>query len=185
MKSTNKLGKVVTKILEVFHWVGTAIMITATICSVVKPDWVKYFLGLDMKERSGVNLEVYGFKVISPIVEENINMASFLIFGIGAAMILTVMAMVFRNLYLIFKNSENTTPFQRDNIRMMWEIGIFSIAVPVIGFIMSVIVRLATGVETAEIRIDLGGVFMGIIVLCLTKFFVHGVELEKDVDGLL
>ena len=28
-------------------------------------------------------------------------------------------------------------------------------------------------------------IFMGIIVLCLTQFFVHGAELEKDVDGLL
>ena len=27
--------------------------------------------------------------------------------------------------------------------------------------------------------------FMGIVVLCLTQFFVHGAELEKDVDGLL
>ena len=68
---------------------------------------------------------------------------------------------------------------------MMKEIGIFSIAVPVIGFIMSIIVRLVTGVETAEISIDMGGIFMGIIVLCLTQYFVHGADLEKDVDGLL
>ena len=99
--------------------------------------------------------------------------------------ILAVMAMVFRNLYLIFKKSENGTPFQKDNIRMMKEIGIFSIAVPVIGFIMSIIVRLVTGVETAEISIDMGGIFMGIIVLCLTQYFIHGANLEKDVDGLL
>ena len=50
---------------------------------------------------------------------------------------------------------------------------------------MSIIVRLVTGVETAEISIDMGGIFMGIIVLCLTQYFVHGADLEKDVDGLL
>lgn len=108
-----------------------------------------------------------------------------MLFGIGAVIILAVMAMVFRNLHLIFKKSENATPFQKDNIRMMREISIFSIAVPVIGFIMSVIIRLVTGVETAELSIDMAGIFMGIIVLCLTQFFVHGAELEKDVDGLL
>ena len=32
---------------------------------------------------------------------------------------------------------------------------------------------------------DVAGIFMGIIVLCLTQFFVHGAELENDVDGLL
>ena len=185
MKGLNKLGKVITKILEVFHWVGAALMTAATVCSAVAPDWVKYFVGFDAKECCGANLDVYGFEVNLPVANGNVDMTAFLIFGIGAVIILVVMAMVFRNLYLIFKKSENGTPFQKDNIRMMKEIGIFSIAVPVIGFIMSIIVRLVTGVETAEISIDMGGIFMGIIVLCLTQYFVHGANLEKDVDGLL
>ena len=95
------------------------------------------------------------------------------------------MAMVFRNLYLIIKKSEGTTPFQKDNVRMLREIGIFTIAIPVIGFVMSVIARLAIGYEVAEISNSMDGFIMGIIVLCLTQFFAHGVELENDVDGLL
>ena len=185
MKGLNKLGKVITKILEVFHWVGAALMTAATVCSMVAPDWVKYFVGFDAKDCCGADLEVYGFEVNAPVADGNTDMLTFMLFGIGAVIILAVMAMVFRNLHLIFKKSENATPFQKDNIRMMREIGIFSIAVPVIGFIMSVIIRLVTGVETAELSIDTAGVFMGIIVLCLTQFFVHGAELEKDVDGLL
>ena len=185
MKRINKLGKIITKILEVFHWVGAVLMVAATVCSVAAPNWVKYFVGFDAKECCGANLEVYGFEVNAPVVNGNTDMTSFMLFGIGAVIILTVMAMVFRNLHLIFKKSENGTPFQKNNIRMMKEIGIFAIVVPVIGFIMSVIVRLVTGVETAEISIDMGGIFMGIIVLCLTQYFVHGADLEKDVDGLL
>ena len=185
MKGLNKLGKVITKILEVFHWVGTALMLAATVCSVAAPDWVKYFVGFDAKDCCGADLEVYGFEVNAPVADGNTDMLTFMLFGIGAVIILAVMSMVFRNLHLIFKKSENATPFQKDNIRMMREIGIFSIAVPVIGFIMSVIIRLVTGVETAELSIDMAGIFMGIIVLCLTQFFVHGADLEKDVDGLL
>ena len=185
MKGINKLGKIITKILEVFHWVGAVLMVAATVCSVAAPNLVKYFVGFDAKECCGANLEVYGFEVNAPVVNGNTDMTSFMLFGIGAVIILAVMAMVFRNLHLIFKKSENGTPFQKDNIRMMKEIGIFAIAVPVIGFIMSIIVRLVTGVETAEISIDMGGIFMGIIVLCLTQYFVHGADLEKDVDGLL
>ena len=154
-------------------------------CSVAAPNWVKYFVGFDAKDCCGANLEVYGFEVNAPVVNGNADMTCFMLFGIGAIIILSVMAMVFRNLHLILKKSQNATPFQTDNIRMMREIGIFAIAVPVIGFIMSIIVRLVTGVETAEISIDTAGIFMGIIVLCLTQFFVHGAELEKDVDGLL
>ena len=185
MKVINKLGKIIAKILEIFHWVAVVLMIAATICSLAAPNWVNYFVGFDAKECCGANLEVYGFEVNAPVINGNIDMTSFLIFGIGAVIILVVMAMVFRNLHLVFKKSENATPFQKDNIRMMREIGIFAIAVPVIGFIMSTIVRLVTGVETAEVSIDTTGIFMGIIVLCLTQFFIHGAELEKDVDGLL
>ncbi|MCI8497508.1 MAG: hypothetical protein HFE85_04585, partial [Clostridiales bacterium] len=99
--------------------------------------------------------------------------------------IFSLMAMVFRNLYLIVKKSEDTTPFQKDNIRMLKEIGIFSIAVPIVGLIMSIIIRLVLGVDTVETSVRLDGFVMGIIVLCLTQFFAHGAELEKDVDGLL
>ena len=75
--------------------------------------------------------------------------------------------------------------FQKDNVRMMREIGIFAIDIPVIGFIMSVITRLVCGVDFAEICVDMGGISMGIIVLCFSQFFAHGVKLENDVDGLL
>ena len=180
-----KLGKIVTKILEVFHWVAVVLMAAATVCSVAAPDWVKYFVGFDAKDCCGANLEVYGFEVNAPVVNGVTDMTSFMLFGIGAIIILIVMALVFRNLHLIFKKSEKASPFQADNVRLMKEIGYFSIAVPIIGFLMSIIVRVVTGVETSEISLDTGGIFSGIIVLALTQFFVHGVSLEEDVDGLL
>ena len=68
---------------------------------------------------------------------------------------------------------------------MMREIGLFSIAVPVIGLFMSFVFRLVTGVDAVENSMDMNGIFMGIVVLCLTQFFVHGAALETDVDGLL
>ena len=185
MKKLNTLGKVITKILEVFHWVGVALMIAAVICSIAAPNWIGYFVGFDAKECCGANLEIYGFEINAPVSDGKVDLSSFLIFGIGAIVILAVMAMVFRNLHVIFKKSENSTPFQKDNVRMMREIGIFTIAIPVIGFIMSVIARLVMGSDVAEISIDMGGIFMGIVVLCFTQFFAHGVELENDVDGLV
>ena len=50
---------------------------------------------------------------------------------------------------------------------------------------MSVIARLVIGVEVAEISNSFEGFVIGIVVLCITQFFAHGIELEKDVDGLL
>ena len=185
MKRINKLGKIITKVLEVFHWVGTILMAAATVCSVAAPNWVKYFVGFDAKECCGANLEVYGFEVNAPVVDGMIDTATFVVFGIGSMIIISLVAMVFRNLNQIFKKSENSTPFQKDNVRLIREIGIFTIAIPVIGLFVSIIARLVTGSEVAEISIDMSGILMGIIVLCLSQFFAHGVALENDVDGLL
>ena len=185
MKRINKLGAIITKILEVYHWVGTALMIAATGCAVSAPEWVGYFVDLDAKECCGANLTVYGFEVNAPVTNGNVDMTTFFLFGIGAVIILVLMAMVFHNLHLIFKKSENSTPFQTDNIRRCKEIGVFSIAVPVIGFVMSLVIRLVIGAEAAEISVSQSGIIMGIIVLCLTQYFIHGVELENDVNGLL
>ena len=185
MKSVNKLGTVITKILEVFHWVGAALMAAAAVCSVISPEWVKYFVSFDAKECCGANLEVYGFEVNAPVVNGSVDLSSFMLFGIAGTLILIIMAMVFRNLHLIFKKSQDTSPFHKDNIRMMRQIGIFSIAVPVLGLIMSPVMCIVLGVDAVEISVDMNGIFMGIIVLCLTQFFVHGAQLEEDVEGLL
>lgn len=50
---------------------------------------------------------------------------------------------------------------------------------------MSAVIRLVIGPEAAEISVSQSGIFMGIIVLCLTQYFIYGAALEKDVDGLL
>ena len=97
MKKLNTLGKVITIILEVFHWVGVALMLAAIICSVAAPNLVGYFVGFDTKECCGANLEVYGFEVNAPAVDAKIDTATFVIFGIGSVIILALMAMVFRN----------------------------------------------------------------------------------------
>ena len=180
-----KMAKVVTKVVEIFHWVAVALMTIATVCSVAAPAWIKYFVGFEAKECCGANLTIYGFEVNAKVTDGKVDMIAFLMFGIGAVLILALMAMIFRNLNLIIKNSEGTTPFQPDNVRMFREVGIFSIAVPVVGLIMGIITRLVLGVEAAEVSNNFSGLVIGIVVLCMTQFFAHGIELEKDIDGLL
>ena len=185
MKDINKITKVVTKVVEIFHWVAVALMAVATVCSMAAPKWVKYFVVFDAKECCGANLSIYGFEINASVTDGKVDMTAFVLFGIGAILILILMAMIFRNLNLIIKKSEGSTPFQADNARMFREIGIFSIAVPIIGLIMSIITRLVLGVEAAEVSNNFSGLVIGIVVLCITEFFIHGIELEKEVDGLL
>ncbi|MCH5188640.1 MAG: DUF2975 domain-containing protein [Oscillospiraceae bacterium] len=178
MKGLNKAVKIVAKILEVAHWVAACLMVAVAICSVTASQWLGYFIDMNAIENGG-EISVYGFEVAV------VNMKTLLLFAIGSVVIYALVAMIFRNIYLIIKKAESSTPFNKDNIRMVREIGIFSIAIPIIGFIMSIVIRLAVGVDAAEISVNFDGFVMGIIVLCLTQFFSHGAELEKDVDGLL
>ena len=185
MKRIVKTAKIIAKIIEVFHWVGAALMLAATVCSLAAPEWVKYFVGIDAKECCGAELNVYGFEIVAPVKNGSVDMKALFLFGIGATIILSLMAMVFRNLYLIIKKSEGATPFQADNVRMLKEIGIFAISIPAVGLIMSIVCRLVLGVDAVETSINMYGFFMGIIVICLTQVFIYGTELQKDVDGLL
>ena len=185
MNGISKAAKIITKILEVFHWVGAGLLSAAAVCSAVAPQHIGYFVSFDAKDCCGASLEAYGFEVNAAFSGGSIDMMSFLLFGIGASVILALMAMVFRNLHLIFKKSENGSPFQKDNIRLLKQVGIFSIAVPLVGLFMGFVIRLVVGADASEVSVDLGGLFMGLVILCLTQYFLHGAALEDDVNGLV
>ena len=185
MKGIGKIAKVVTKVVEISHWVAVALLAAATVCSVAAPSWVKYFVGFDAKECCGAELSIYGFELTAHVADGKVDMTAFLLFGIGASIILALMAMIFRNLNLIIKKSEGATPFLPENVRLFRQIGIFSIVVPVVGAFMGVVARLVLGAEAAEVSNSMGGLVIGIVVLCITEFFIQGIQLEKDVDGLV
>lgn len=128
---------------------------------------------------------IYGFEMYMFTPDGELNLKAFIIFAVCGVILFSLMAMIFRNLHLIIKKSENTTPFQPDNVRMLREIGIFSISIPLVALTFSIIAKIILGVDAVEISVNTDGFIMGIIVLCLTQFFAHGVELENDVDGLV
>ncbi|MBE6637820.1 MAG: hypothetical protein E7618_08490 [Ruminococcaceae bacterium] len=185
MKGIHKLVTVATKILQIFHIVGAALMAAATVCAAIAPQYLGNFVAFDAKDCCGAELEVYGFEIHAPVVDGMVDKTTFILFGMGASLLLVLMTVVFHHLHWIFKSSENRTPFHPETIRRMKAIGFLTIAVPLVGLLMSAIIRLVTGLETVEISLNLGGILTGILVLCLTQFFVHGAALENDVDGLL
>lgn len=184
MENVNKIVKIMAKVVEIVHWVATGLMVAVAICSTVASQWLGYFMDVNAVENQGV-MSAYGFEVTLANSAGEINKTTLLLFAIGSVIIFALVAMVFRNIRLIIEKSENATPFQKDNVRMVREIGIFSIAIPAVGLIMSIIIRLVVGVGAVETSVNLIGFIMGLIVLSLTQVFAYGANLEKDVDGLL
>ncbi len=181
MKKLTRATGTAAKVLEVIHWVGAAIMIALLIATFFPGDFLA-----DILTHGGegeTTLVTYGFEVT--VMDGASALSTLRVFAPGAAILLGLFAMIFRNIYLIMRRSEGGTPFQKDNVRMVREIGFFSIAVPVVSFVMSVIARLVLGADAAEISMNVEGVMYGLVALCLSQFFAHGMELEADVDGLL
>lgn len=183
MKSINKVTKIITKILEVVHWLSALIFAVAAIYQAPFISLAKRLFEMGEIDTSAVS--VYGFEISIANSAGEINATALRILAIGSVIIFSFTAMIFRNLFLMTKKSESATHFQSDNIRMLREIGIFSVSVPIIGLILSGLSRLILGVDNVETGVSFYGFTMGITVLCLTQFFARGAQLEKDVEGLL
>ena len=94
-KFIGNMAKIVTKIVEVFQWVGAGMMLAATICALVNPDWIGYFIGFDACESCGAKLSVYGFEIQAAVTNGQVDMTELFLFGFGATLILGLMAMIF------------------------------------------------------------------------------------------
>ena len=191
MKGLTKVVTVLAKVLEVFAWVGSALVAASLIAIAAgKADLLPLFSNI----RTETELTLGGFSIdVSTLSRAQINRA-YVVFFVTLLIVFLLMAMVFRNIYLIFKTAEGktkfsrgATPFQPDIVRMIREIGIFCLAVPVLEIIMSIIARLVIGFEGGEIAvtIDVTAVFFGLVVLCLSQFFAYGAMLQKETEGLV
>ncbi len=111
-------------------------------------------------------------------------------FPLSIAIVVALMAMIFRNVYLILKTAKGKTwfakgdtPFQQNIVRMFREIGIFFIAVSVMSIISEIVVCLVGGELTSGFNYL--SCFIGLVFLCISQFFNYGTRLEKDLDGLV
>ena len=190
MKKLNRAIIIVSRIVEVFMWVGAGLSLIITVLAAIgKPGLIRFFTDAT----PGTELLFSdNFALRALKADGTPSMAAFVLFFITMALTLGLMAMCARNVHLIFKTSEGETrfskgetPFQPDNIRMIREIGIFMIAIPVVQFIMSIIARIALGPDMVESSLGMQKVFVGLVALALSQYFAYGMKLQNDVEGLL
>lgn len=186
-----KLVTVIAKIAEICYWIGSG-MTAAIVIGIIAGNTSLISALSSVKPESGKDLAAFGFSISTTNPAGNTVWGSYLIFFITLLAMLLLMAMVCRNVCLIFKTTEGKTkfskgktPFQPANIRMVRQIGFFLIAMPVIGLIMSVIAKAALAASKVECSMDLHFIVIGLVVICLARIFAYGMELQNDVDGLV
>ncbi len=188
MKGLQKFSLVLAKLLEVLHWIGVVGMAAACVLSLTAKDYLWTYLVPKFEgefSTYGIYMEVTGQDISS-------IMPALTLFSLGGIVVVSLMAMVFRNVYLMLKtvngtnhHTRRTTPFQHDMVRMLKEIGIFFISLPSVGLVMCIVSGILMGPDLARVGIKLESIITGIFVLCLTQAFSYGMELENDVDGLV
>lgn len=183
----NRAATVVAKIMEVFYWVAVGLLVAGLIVYFFDGSLLKYLMDIGNGE-----FAVAGYSINVLDNAGHFITALFVSALLIGIVVCGLMAMIFRNIYLIFKTtagktsfSKGETPFQPDNVRMLREIGIFAIAIPVVEFIGDVIIKLIVDVEVVESSVSFTGIVLGIVLLCLSQFFAYGMQLQKDSDGLL
>ncbi|MBQ0065228.1 MAG: hypothetical protein KBT48_05645 [Firmicutes bacterium] len=185
MKVLNKLTSALAKLFEVCVFLaGIILLVVLGLLFFFKAD-VTAFILEGLKN---------GTVTISGISEEGliqlINGNGIYVFGAFAFIACFLYGMIFRNVNLIMRTavgktkfSVGNTPFQEDVVRMVREIGIFSISIPILQVILSVIATMNFGVT--EITPSLNGIFFGFVILCLSQYFAYGASLQEEVDGLI
>lgn len=188
-KNINKITKVVSKFFEILFFLSFLVMIAASVLSFVIPEKFGNFL---LESVGNGTIATNGFEIAIADKNGNLISAAVKLFVFAGIFTMPCMAMIFRNIYLIIKTCEGKTwfskgkmPFQKDVVRMVREIGIFSIMIPVIGFVMSLIARLLIGVDSCETSVQIVGVAMGIAMICFSEIFAYGIKLEEEVEGLV
>lgn len=189
MQMLTKAATVFSKLFEIGHWIGAVGFLVGLALFLLDPympgEWV---FGMEAREE----LEVLGFSLVATGPDAQVIAPAVVIFLVTGAITLGLMAFVFRNVNLILRTtqgltkfSQGKTPFQKDNVRMVREIGIFFIAVTVVEFAMSALAVCVLGPEVAEVSAGMESLVVGILMLCLSQVFALGTEMQRDVDGLV
>lgn len=196
MKSFGKAGMILAKITEIVFWIGVISMVVAFALCLIKPAG---FISLqeDTFASTDGTLQTMGLEVANIPADVNAFTTVLLWFAPAAAILMSLMAMIFRNLYLIMKKvhadkkeafSETNSPFQPDIIRMVREIGIFALSIPIVELIANEVFYLAF--RTAGLPVEIGGfsvtlLVFGLVILYLSSIFSYGGQLQQETEGLV
>ena len=95
MKKLDKVTRILAKLVEVGHWIAAAAMVVVMMLSL--------FMGAGVVQNVdladfGASLTTYGFDVMIINGAGQVDLAALRLFCVGAAFILCLMAMVFRNI---------------------------------------------------------------------------------------
>lgn len=181
--------RAVARIAEIIYFVLAAALVVLAVASVARADTLG---GIIVLSNGGdASIGTNGFEIAIAGRDGNVIPAAVTLIAAVGVVTMCCMAMIFRNIRLIFTaaaqgawRTDGALIFTPDIVRMVREIGTFCMAIPVAGFVALAAGRLIIG-PGMEASVQIHGLAIGFAVLCLSRFFAYGAELEHEVEGLV
>ena len=182
----NQAASTAAVIFEIIYWGVAAVYVLMLMTLVYDPTYLSSL-------KDAPNHWVAFFAVFDYNVEGLSNVRGLFALAILQSIsLISLGAMILHKIHLIFeitagktRDSIGPTPFQPANVKLLRQIGILAVACPILNFLISLLVVLLYGTDVAIPILSPEGLFAGVVILCLSRFFAHGVALQIDVDGLL
>ena len=109
----------------------------------------------------------------------NLKIIAVLTFASGIV-VCVLEALIFNNIVCVIDNTELTrTPFVKENAELIEKIGKFAIASPIIDLVFNAVAGYFSN-GSIKLSLDITSLLMGLVVLCLARFFEYGVSLEAE-----
>ncbi|MCM1320568.1 MAG: hypothetical protein NC041_03380 [Bacteroides sp.] len=186
-----KLAKatcIAAKILEAVCALAALGYAAAFVLSIARADAAANF-AKTLALRNHGELSVQGFD-INILNGDAVIAGSVAFFALAGILSFAVRTMMFRNVALILKTaagktsfSKGETPFQKDIVRMVREIGVFYILIPAFQIFVCATCRAVLG--KIELAVHAECAIAGFVILALSQIFSYGEKLESEVEGLI
>lgn len=175
---------VLAKVIEVVSWFGAAMLIIMSVVLTVNRNLVEEIYTSQVMESKSITINSASAATSNMIVEGVFKGDAAFIFS-PYAVVLVLTALIFMNVYNVFKKTNTASPFSVENVKRIRNIGYLAIAIPACKVVMALILMALMKFGECDLSISLSEVVFGLVALCLSQYFAYGVQLEKDVDGLL
>ncbi len=166
---------VLSRVMELFIWGIDAVMASVIVILIICKDKIKYET-------------VSGFKFKNIEMPRDNFLLVVCLCLVMAIIALTIAALIFRSINLIFKKTNTESPFSESNVKLIRRIGFLAILLPFLKIVTTLVVIVVFPSITSEsMPFDVGvnEFIYGLIILCLSEYFAYGDSLEKDVNGLV
>ncbi len=183
----SKLRKVtafLAKFIEVIGWLGAAMMIIATVALTLGKEQI--MAAYQSGTLTAGNITVTGTVNNNPEwMMDVVGRGGAMFIFIPLAILCVLTALIFRNVYMIFKASNVASPFSMENVKRIRNIGIYAVALPIVKVVAGIVCFAVMKNGDYALSVELSEVVFGLVALCLSQYFAYGAELQSDVDGLL